>query len=110
MPCSVKTLVVAEKEGKGQRLSWFGIKMILIVLLLMIRQSFSFLMFLSFFFFLRLHSQYIEVSRLGVESELKSPAHATALARPDPSRICSLHHSSWQLRILNPLMEARDQT
>ena len=51
MPCSVKTLVVAEKEGKGQRLSWFGIKMILIVLLLMIRQSFSFLMFLSFFFF-----------------------------------------------------------
>ena len=29
---------------------------------------------------------------------------------PDPSRICDLHHSSWQRWILNPLIEARDQT
>jgi len=29
---------------------------------------------------------------------------------PDPSRICDLHDSSGQHRILNPLSEARDQT
>ena len=28
----------------------------------------------------------------------------------DPSHICSLHHSSRQCQILNPLSEARDQT
>ena len=26
------------------------------------------------------------------------------------SRVCDLHHSSWQYQILNPLSEARDQT
>ena len=29
---------------------------------------------------------------------------------PDLSCICDLHHSSWQCRTLNPLIEARDQT
>ena len=29
---------------------------------------------------------------------------------PDLSRVCHPHHSSQQLRILNPLREARDQT
>ena len=29
---------------------------------------------------------------------------------PDPSRICNLHHRSWQHQILNPLSKARDQT
>ena len=47
---------------------------------------------------------------LGVESEVKLPAYATATARPDPSHVCDLHHSSWQRQILNPLREARDQT
>ena len=28
----------------------------------------------------------------------------------DPSRVCNLHHSSWQCRILNPLSEAGDWT
>jgi len=28
----------------------------------------------------------------------------------DLSRICNLHHSSWQCQILNPLSEARDRT
>ena len=28
----------------------------------------------------------------------------------DPSRICDLHHSSWQGRILNPLNKTRDRT
>jgi len=34
----------------------------------------------------------------------KLPAYATAT--PDPSRVCDLHHSSWQHWILNPLSEA----
>ena len=38
------------------------------------------------------------------------PAYARATAMPDPSRICDLHHSSGQHRILNPLREARDRT
>ena len=29
---------------------------------------------------------------------------------PDPSRVCDLHYSSQQRRILNPLSEARDGT
>ena len=32
-----------------------------------------------------------------------------ATAMPDPSRVCELHHSSWQHWILNPLSEARDE-
>ena len=32
--------------------------------------------------------------RLGVELKLQLPAHATATATRDPSRICHLHHSS----------------
>ena len=50
----------------------------------------------------------MEVPRLGVESELQLPAYSTATQ--DPNRICYLHHSSWQHRILNPLWEARDPT
>ena len=51
---------------------------------------------------------HMEVLRLGVESELQLPAYATAIATPDPSHICNLHHSSRQCQILNPLSEARD--
>ena len=51
-----------------------------------------------------------EVPRLGVESELQLPAHTTATAMPDLKRVCSLHHSSRQCQILNPLRKARDQT
>ena len=50
----------------------------------------------------------MEVPRLGIESELQLPA--TAAAMQDPSRVCDLHHSSWQHQVLNPLSEARDQT
>ena len=38
--------------------------------------------------------------------ELLLPARATASR--DPSCVCDLHHGSWQLGILNPLIEARD--
>ena len=33
-----------------------------------------------------------------------------ATATWDPSRVCDLHHSSWQHLILNPLIQARDGT
>jgi len=52
----------------------------------------------------------MEVSRLEVESELQLLAYTIAIERQDPSRICDLHHSSWQHQILNPLSEARDRT
>ena len=54
--------------------------------------------------------QHMEVPRLGVESELQLPAYATATATPGLSLLCSLHHSSWQRQVLNPLSEAWDQT
>ena len=48
----------------------------------------------------------MEVPRLGVKSELQLVAYATAIAMPDPSHICNLHHSSWQRRLLNPPSKA----
>ena len=53
-----------------------------------------------------LYLRHMEVARLGLELELQLPATATQ----DPSRICNLHHSSRQSRILNPLSGARDRT
>ena len=51
----------------------------------------------------------MEVSSLGVESELQLLAYTTATATSDLSRVCDLHHSSQQHQILNPLSKARDQ-
>ena len=48
----------------------------------------------------------MEVSRQGLELELQLLAYARATATPDPSRVCDLHHKSWQHGILNPLSEA----
>ena len=56
------------------------------------------------------HSRHMEVPGLGVRSELQLLAYTTAAATPNPSRICSLHHSSRQCQILNTLREARDRT
>ena len=68
-----------------------------------------YLFFFSFIFvFSGLHSRHMKVPRLGVESEQQLPAYATATATHDPSRVCNVHHSSQQCRILNPLSEARD--
>ena len=67
-------------------------------------------MYSFFFCFLGLHLWHMKVSRPGVESELQLLAYTTAPATPDPSRICKLHHSLQQQRILNPLSEARDRT
>ena len=50
----------------------------------------------------------MEVSRLGVESELQLGAYATAT--PDLSWVCNLYRSLQQSWIFNPLSEARDRT
>jgi len=50
---------------------------------------------------------HVEVPRLRVESELQLLAYTTATAMPDPSRVCNLHHSSRQHRILNPLEQGQ---
>ena len=44
------------------------------------------------------------------ELDLQLLAYTTAIATPDLSRICDLHHSSQQRWILNPLSKAKDQT
>ena len=42
------------------------------------------------------HPSYMEVPRFGVKLELQLPAYATARVTWDLSRICELHHRSWQ--------------
>ena len=48
----------------------------------------------------------MEVPGLGVKSELQVLAYTTATATLDPSRVCDLHYSLWQHRILHLLIEA----
>ena len=52
----------------------------------------------------------MEVPGRGVELELQLAAYTTATATLDLSCICDLGRSSEQRGILNPLIEARDQT
>ena len=66
--------------------------------------------FLSFFWSGVLYPLHVEVPRLGAEWELQLPAYTTATAMRDPSCVCSLHLSSQQCQILNPLSQARDRT
>ena len=52
----------------------------------------------------------MEVTRLGVKSELQLPAYAMPThSNADPSLICDLHQSSQQCRIPDLLSGARDQ-
>ena len=69
---------------------------------------FFYVLFFVFCPFLGPHLRHMEVPGLGVISELQLLAYATAIATPDPSGVCSLHHGSWQCQIPNPLSEARD--
>ena len=62
------------------------------------------------FCFLGLRPRHMEVSRLGVGSELQLVAYATATATWNPSLICNLYHSSQQHQIPDPLSKARDRT
>ena len=63
---------------------------------------------LYLFYFLGPHLQHMEVPRLGVGSELQLLAYTTATATLDLSRDCSLHHSSQQHQMLNPLSKAKE--
>ena len=67
----------------------------------------------TFFFslslvFLGLYLGHMEVSRVGVESELHLLAYAMPTATQDPSHVCNLHHNSRQHQILNLMSKARD--
>ena len=62
-------------------------------------------LFIYLFCFLGPHPLRMEFLRLGVKSESQPPATATWVL----SCIFSLHCSSWQCQILNPLGRARDQ-
>ena len=64
--------------------------------------------FCLFFGFLRLHLQHMEVHSLGAASELELPGYTRATATWDPSRVCDLHHSSWQHWILIPLERGQE--
>ena len=56
------------------------------------------------------HPWYMEVPRLGVQSEPQLPAYITTTATLETSHICDQHHSSRKCQILNPLSKARDRT
>ena len=72
--------------------------------------SLNFFFFLSFFFllFLGLHSQLMDVPRLGVEWDLLLQAYTTAITIQDPSHLFDLHHSSPQCWIPDPLSKVRN--
>ena len=66
--------------------------------------------YIFFSVFLELHPWHMEVPKLGVKSELQLLVYTTATAIWDLSRVCDLHHSSWQCQIPDPPSKARDQT
>ena len=56
-----------------------------------------------YFFFFWPHHWLMEIPQLGIQLALQLLAYTTAIAMPDPSRICDLLCSLWQHWILNPL-------
>ena len=70
-----------------------------------------FFIFLLFYFsFLGSYLRHMKVPRQKVKSQLQLPAYTTATATLDPSRVCNVHHCSWQRWIRNPLSEARSRS
>ena len=61
-----------------------------------------------FFCFFRAKVWHLEVSKLGVKSELQLLADATATAMWDLGHVCNPQHSLQQGQLLNPVSEARD--
>ena len=59
---------------------------------------------------LRLHLLHMEVSSLGVESELQLLGLRHSHGDAASNRVCDLHRSSRRRQILNPLIETRDRT
>ena len=69
----------------------------------------SFFFFLSFVFFRAASGKYGGSQARGLIEATAAGLHHSHTT-PDLSRVCDLHHSSWQRQVLNPLSEARDQT
>ena len=67
-----------------------------------------FLLLLSFCLFRATPTAYGGSQARGLIGAIAA-AYTRATAKPDPSQVCDLHHSSWQCWILNPLSEARDR-
>ena len=59
-------------------------------------------------FFLGPHLWYMDVSGLGVKSELRLLVSTQATATQDSSCVCNLHCSLWQCQMPNPLSKAGD--
>ena len=67
--------------------------------------------FLSFFFFfLFVFCPFRATPAAYGGSQARGLTEATAVATPDPSRVCNLHHSLQQRRILNSLSKVKDGT
>ena len=77
---------------------------------ILFRNAETWIFYLCIYLFFRAAPLVYGIPRLQVKSELQLLAYTTATAMPDLSHVCSLHSSSWQCRILNPLSRARDQT
>ena len=54
------------------------------------------------------HPWHMEVSRLGVDSELQPPAYTTVRATQDLSHVFDLHHSSWTRWIPQPTEQGQE--
>ena len=57
-----------------------------------------FLIFIYLFCFLGLQVWHMEAPRLGVKWDLQLPAYATATAVPDPSHVCNLQLTTYNLQ------------
>ena len=66
--------------------------------------------FFFFLVFLELHSEHMEVPRLGLYWSCSCQPYAIATAMRDPSCVFTLHHSSRQCWILSSLSKTRDWT
>ena len=53
---------------------------------------------------------HMDIPRLGVELELQLLAYVTAIATPDPSRVCANATACGNAGSLTTLSEARDRT
>ena len=75
----------------------------------LIKENYIYIYIHTHICFLGPYLRHMEFPRLGIQLELQLPAHTTAMAMPDPSRVCHLYHRSWQCWIHNPLSKARDR-
>ena len=69
----------------------------------------SFIFFLSFCIFRAAHMAYGGSQARGLIGAVAAGLHHSH-SGSDSSRVCNLHHSSWQRRILNPLSKVKDWT